>query len=144
MGAGRAGWYSYDFIDNGRQPSAVELLPRFQTVAVGDLMPALPGATDGFRVAECEPERCLVLGWRAPDGTYLSTWAFVLDELGPGWTRLIVRSRGGSGYHFLGLPHWVLKRIVPLGHYVMQRKQLLGIARRAEHRTRHALPESGS
>src|SRR5512132_4520288 len=38
MGAGRAGWYSYDFIDNGRMPSAEKLLPEFQEVRVGTLM----------------------------------------------------------------------------------------------------------
>ena len=48
MGAGsRAGWYSYDFIDNGRRPSADRIVPVLQTVAVGDLCPAVPGATDG-------------------------------------------------------------------------------------------------
>jgi hypothetical protein len=30
------------------------------------------------------------------------------------------------------LPPWVVKRVVPPGHFVMQRKQLLGIAARAE------------
>ena len=31
MGAGsRAGWYSYDFIDNGRRPSAVRVIPELQ------------------------------------------------------------------------------------------------------------------
>src|SRR5213593_506430 len=63
MGAGRAGWYSYDWIDNGRQPSVGELLPQFQTVGVGSLMPALPGVTEGFVVAQYEPKRFLVLGW---------------------------------------------------------------------------------
>jgi hypothetical protein len=30
------------------------------------------------------------------------------------------------------MPRWMNKYLVPLGHYVMQRKQLMGIARRAE------------
>src|SRR5919109_907787 len=85
MGAGtRAGWYSYDVLDNGGRP--------------------------------------------------VVTWAFVLEEAGPGWTRLIVRARGGRGYRLRGLPSWVSTRIVPAVHFVMQRKQLLGIARRAEAR----------
>ena len=51
MGAGsRAGWYSYDFIDNGRQRSADRIVPDLQTIAVGALFPAVPGATDGFQV----------------------------------------------------------------------------------------------
>ena len=51
MGAGnRAGRYSYDFIDNGRQRSADRIVPDLQTIAVGALFPAVPGATDGFQV----------------------------------------------------------------------------------------------
>jgi hypothetical protein len=30
MGAGRAGWYSYDFVDNGGRRSADRILPEFQ------------------------------------------------------------------------------------------------------------------
>ena len=136
MGAGRAGWYSYDFIDNGSRPSAEQIVPELQHIAAGKLFPALPGATDGFYVLQCEPERTLVLGplpvpHRAPP----STWTFVLDDVGPDRTRLIVRGRLGYGepghrpYH---LAPWVLKTLAPLGHFVMERKQLLGIARRAE------------
>ena len=44
MGAGRAGWYSYDRIDNGGRPSADRIVPELQRLAVGDVMPAVPGA----------------------------------------------------------------------------------------------------
>ena len=44
MGAGRAGWYSWDAIDNGGTPSATSIMPAFQTVVSGDVMPAVPGA----------------------------------------------------------------------------------------------------
>jgi hypothetical protein len=132
MGAGRAGWYSYDFVDNAGHPSAEEVLSQFQSIAVGAVLPGLPGATDGFIVAAYEPERSLVLGWPSQDGGYLSTWAFVLEEARSNQSRLIVRGRAGRGYHFHGLPLWLLKLIAPLGHYIMQRKQLLEIARRAE------------
>lgn len=44
----------------------------------------------------------------------------------------IVCARGGPGYRFLGLPLPVTKLAVRLVHFVMQRKQLLGIRRRAE------------
>ena len=39
MGAGRAGWYSYDFIDNGGEPSAVEIRPELQHIGVGTVLP---------------------------------------------------------------------------------------------------------
>jgi len=134
MGAGsRAGWYSYDFIDNGRRPSADRIVPALQTAAVGALFPAMPGATDGFHVLALESARHLVLGWRpAPGAAPIMTWAFVLEWRTDTTTRLIVRARGGREYPFYGLPPWIGKPLIRFGHFVMQRKQLLGIACRAE------------
>jgi hypothetical protein len=135
MGAGtRAGWYSYDRIDNAGRPSADRVIPELQHVETGMVFPAMPGVTEGFVVAAFEPGRCLVLGWKAPDGSWLVTWAFVLEER-RGSTRLIVRARGAPGYSFRGLPWSISRLIVPAMHFIMQRKQLLGIVRRAE---RHA------
>jgi len=131
MGAGRAGWYSYDRLDNGGQRSATRIVSEFQQLTRGMIFPALPGATDGFTLASFDPERYLVLGWNEPDGSWVVTWAFVLDTLRDGATRLIVRVRGGAGYRFRGLPWSVARLIVPLVHSVMQRKQLLNIAARA-------------
>jgi hypothetical protein len=133
MGAGsRAGWYSYDALDNGGRPSATCLVPALQHITIGTLFPALPGATDGFVVLAFEPDRLLILGWPGPDGPPLVTWAFVLETGAGHSARLIVRARGGRGYRFHGLPSWVSLPIVRLVHFVMQRKQLLGIARRVE------------
>ena len=132
MGAGsRAGWYSYDFLDNGRQPSARHIAPDLQALTVGMVFPALPGATDGFTLLAFQPERFLVLGWLSADRSPLVTWAFVLQELASG-TRLIVRARGGPAYAFHGLPSWISQRLIRLVHFVMQRKQLIGIANRAQ------------
>lgn len=133
-GSGRAGWYAYDFIDNGGHASAERIMPEFQNISVGTIFPALPGAKDVFVVAQCEPEHSLVLSWRLPNGRYQTTWAFVLEEPQPDQTRLIVRGRVASGYRPYGLPQWVALSTGRLAHFVMQRKQLLGIARRAESR----------
>jgi hypothetical protein len=132
MGAGRAGWYSYDAIDNGGKRSAERVIPELQTIEVGYLLPWLPGATEGFILLACEPGHALVLGALAPDGSPIVTWAFVLEAQTDGTTRLIVRARGSRAYRFQGLPEWVTRRVVPAGHFVMERRQLLGIARRAE------------
>ena len=35
MGSGRAGWYSYDWVDNNGHTSATEIIPSLQHVAVG-------------------------------------------------------------------------------------------------------------
>ena len=132
MGAGsRAGWYSYDFLDNGRRPSALRIVPELQDISVGTIFPALPGVTDAFVVLAVDPGRVLILGWLSPAGP-LTTWAFVLEDLAHDSTRLIVRARAGAGYQFHDLPSWLTTRIVPVVHFIMQRKQLLGIARRAE------------
>jgi hypothetical protein len=129
MGAGnRAGWYSYDFIDNGRRPSADRIVPALQTVAAGDLFPAAPGATEGFHVLEFETARYLVLGVEA------RAWDRADHDLGirarvahrhndasdcPGsrWTRVSLLRSPVDG---LGKP------FIRFGHFVMQRKQLLG------------------
>jgi hypothetical protein len=133
MGAGRAGWYSYDQIDNGGRHSVERIVPELQQIRVGDVFPAEPGVRDGFVVLAFEAERFLILSWPSPAGPPVVSWAFVLEEPEPGCTRLIVRVRAGEGYHSpFGLPWWAVKALMPLGHAVMQRKQLLGIARRVE------------
>ena len=132
MGAGRGGWYSYDAIDNGGKPSAERIVPELQDVQVGYLFPWLPGAIEGFVVLDCEVGRFLVLGAEGPDGRPIVTWTFYLDPRAGGTTRLIVRARASTAYQFHRLPPWLIKRVVPPGHFVMQRKQLLGIAARAE------------
>ncbi|MCM3881980.1 MAG: hypothetical protein ND807_17870 [Vicinamibacterales bacterium] len=132
MGAGRAGWYSYDRFDNGALPSAERIYPALQQIAPGTVFPALPGATDGFVLIKHEPMRWLVLGWPDRAGRQMVTWAFILREAGPHTTRLITRATGSEAYRFRGLPPWLGLPLVRLVHFVMQRKQLLGIANRVE------------
>lgn len=132
MGAGRGGWYAYDFIDNGGQHSAEHILLEFQNIEIGSVFPAVPGAKDVFTVAQYEPERSLVLSWRSARGEYFTSWAFVLEEVRPQVTRLIVRGRVGPNYHPYGLPRWVALLLARPAHFIMERKQLLGIARRVE------------
>ncbi len=135
MGAGtRAGWYSYDALDNGRRPSATRILAELQKISIGTLFPAVPGITEGFVVLTFDEPRSLVLMWPNPDGTPLVTWAFVLESRASNSTRVIVRARAGQGYRFFGLPRWCRAMAGPV-HFVMERKQLLGIARRVESST---------
>ena len=136
MGAGtRAGWYSFDFLDNGRQRSADRIMPSLQSIAPGALCPAVPGVTDGFHVLTFETGRWLVLGWRPATGAApIMTWAFVLEERADGSTRLIVRARAGRGYSFCGLPAWIGMPAVRVAHAIMERRQLHGIASRVESR----------
>ena len=130
MGAGRAGWYSYDCLDNGRRASARRVVPELQRLEIGTVFPALPGVTEGFIVLAFEPNRSLVLAWPDRDGSPTVTWAFVLEPRAGSATRLIVRARAGRGYRFHGLPAWISDPAIRLVHFVMERKQLLGIGER--------------
>jgi hypothetical protein len=58
MGFGRAGWYSYDRLDQ-RGRSADGIVEAWQMLKVGDVMPTHPGG--GFEVVKVEPGRTLVL-----------------------------------------------------------------------------------
>jgi hypothetical protein len=107
-------------------------VPDLQHPTIGTVFRALPGVTDSFIALAIEPERVLTLGGPAPDGTLAVTWTFVLEEAAPGVTRLLVRARGGPGYRFHGLPLPLTRLVVRVVHFIMQRKQLLGVARRAE------------
>lgn len=144
MGAGsRGGWYSYDWLDNGRQPSAARIVPELQQPAIGTIFPALPGATEGFTLLALEHGRMLTLGWMAADGRPEVTWTFVLEETAPGVTRLVVRVRGGAAYRFHGLPRPLTRLAVRAVHFIMQRKQLLGIRYRAESTRADRLEQAG-
>jgi hypothetical protein len=132
MGADRAGWYSYDVLDNGGRRSAERIMPGLQSPSVGAVFPALPGRRDGFILLESEPTRWLVLGWSDTDSSLLVTWSFMLIEIDENTTRLVVRARAADGYRFHGLPKAFGLWLVRVVHFVMERKQLLEIARRAE------------
>lgn len=153
MGSGRAGWYSWDRIDNGGRPSATSIVPAFQTVVPGAIMPAVPGATDAFVVAVVDPPRDLVL--TVPDGRggNAVSWEHVLEPLALGRTRLIVRGRASPRWIDLAgaqpaaghrrifiqrayavlamLPRPLLVAVAAVGHRVMEARHLRGIQRRS-------------
>ena len=138
MGAGRAGWYSFDFLDNGRMPSADHIIPELQSLSVGDILPALPRRTDGFAVVSLDAPRSLVLGDPAlvPGGLrpksappWKTSWAFVLEPIGGDATRLTVRVRAD---YAPGLKMAVLRPAIALAHEVMERRQLHNLRLRAE------------
>jgi hypothetical protein len=129
MGPGRAGAYTYDWIENLlglNMHSADEIIPAFQHIAVDDAW-RLGSRGPVLRVARLEPERALVL--RSDDGNWV--WAFVLHPGGE-MTRLISRNRiatPGAGWPARALARYLMEP----GSLVMERKMLLGIRARAEH-----------
>jgi len=154
MGASRAGWYSWDFIDNGGVRSARSILTEFQSVDVGQIFPAIPGAEDVFVLHALTPKRHLVLCVPSSSEELLVSWEFTLESLGDNLTRLIVRGRiaenwltdiGGqvgsdSGpiliervYGTLAnIPQWIMLPLAWLGHRIMEARMLRGIKRRVE------------
>jgi uncharacterized protein YndB with AHSA1/START domain len=157
LGSGRAGWYAYDWIDNGGRPSARSILPEHQSIAPGDVMPALPGAKDVFYVHEVEPPHHLVLTVPSPTFGNLVSWDFLLESRDPEETRLLVRGRisphwldntGQSEsakpgqpifiervYGLLGrMPESWMIAVADFGHGLMETRMLHGIQQRAEAR----------
>jgi hypothetical protein len=160
MGYGRAGWYSYDAIDMAGASSR-RIVPEWQSLDVGDVVPTHPGG--GFEVRFVEPGEALVLysdtalvvgqaeaarvaGATGPapnvqaTGAFLgatqptefsASWAFVLEPVAGGRTRLIERFRVRFGdtdkpWTVMTLP------AVGFGVFLMMRKQMLGIRDRAQ------------
>jgi hypothetical protein len=123
MGCRRAGWYSYDGLDNGGLPSADRILPTLQRVEVGDLFPWAPTADDGFIVWSVEHGQALVLGGTA-GSLYRVTWAFVLERIDDMSTRLLTRA--SAEYTHLAVAPWLWLIMRPI-HFGMQRKQLLNL-----------------
>ena len=159
MGFERGGWYSFVPLDRAWSPgggaprhSAEAILPEFQGLAVGDIVPTHPGG--GFEARIVEPGAALVLylddvmvkdqatgqtddqskadgeGVRDMDmPAFRVSWAFVLEAEPGGGTRLVERIR----MHIeLTAPQ---RRGVPmlgLGLFTLMRSQMLGIKRRAE------------
>jgi hypothetical protein len=126
MGYRRGGWYSYDWLDNLGVPSARRIIPEFQDLKVGDALAPMPS---GFTVDSLEPERSLVLVTRDKKRRITATWAFLIEPLGGGRSRFIERIRGSFTLEPWGL-FWSL--IIEPADFVMMRKQMLNVKRRAE------------
>ena len=126
MGCTRAGWYSYDGLDNGGRPSAERIVPELQDVELGDVFPWTPTDREGFVVRAIEPGRALVLGGTPPP--FRMSWAFVLQPLDETTTRLVARCRAVPR----SVPVGLLLRLFHPVHFAMQHKQLLTLKRRVE------------
>ena len=52
LGSGRAGFYSYDWLDNAGKPSSERILSKFQRISVGDFIPMTPDGKQGMWVKD--------------------------------------------------------------------------------------------
>jgi membrane protease YdiL (CAAX protease family) len=134
MGSDRAGWYSWDRIDNAGAHSSDRLIAAYQQVEPGDVMPALPGEIESFVVAAVEPGRDLLLTVPGEHGTIVS-WEHYLEPDQGGRTRLIVRGRASRelGDLVLGrVPNVLRVPLAKIGHRWMEARHMRGIKRRVE------------
>jgi hypothetical protein len=127
IGFGRGGWYTWDFLDNLGHHSAERIVPEFQHIQVGDLIPLGPGANSGMRVKGFVVDRW-ILWWDKKNE--LTTWIWTLEPMSDGTTRLVTRVRLGSSWRHPVSAVWLL--LVEVADFPMMRKCLLNIKRRAE------------
>ena len=128
IGQDRGGFYSYTLLENllgCRRKNADQINPAWQSLDEGDavqLHPKFPPMV----VKQISNGEHLVL---AQETKFLWAWAFVLVPFSTNQCRLLARTRISSD-------RWgvtpLLYPTMTLGHYVMERKMLLGIKRRSE------------
>jgi len=141
MGYGdRAGTYSYDLFERNAGRNLYQVDPDLGPLAAGGTMPFAPGMP--MTVASADPPRALVL-WQVtsagkaidPAGSWGDdhvawSWAFVLEPVDAATTRLLIRMRVSYQPAAKWAPYmWLL---VEPAHFVMGRRQLLGLRQRAE------------
>ena len=149
LGGDRGGWYSWDSLDNGGRPSAREVHPEWQDLAVGDHVKYWTkrhGPVDAWRVAALEPNRFLGLhgvsdlrgrpldpAQPRPAAYTEGLWGFLLDGLPGGRTRLVI-----SGYQAVR-PRWlkgpVYAWLLPPVVWIMQARMLAVLKRNVERAT---------
>ena len=137
MGQDRAGFYTHNWVERLLQsgiPDLSEIRPEWQHLAVDDLVRTnrdLGGKALGWPVVAIDPGRFLVVRSRSlPVGTY----AFVLERVDDGTTRLIVRDRARWK-----LTEWPFAAFVyePL-HAYMETGLMQGMKQRIEARAAEA------
>ncbi|HZD59242.1 MAG TPA: CPBP family glutamic-type intramembrane protease, partial [Anaerolineae bacterium] len=137
IGHGRGGFYSYDWIENlvGLNiHSADKILDEFQHLKVGDTVPLAPSGF-GPPVVAIEPGKYLALGGTMepkPGSYFSSSWGFSLEDLGGNVTRLVERFRLDWSPSLAN--ELFYRSVLEPGSFMMERKMLLGIKKRAESR----------
>jgi uncharacterized protein YndB with AHSA1/START domain len=138
IGQGRGGFYSYDWLENAIGldiHSAERIHEEWQGLAVGDAIRLGPqGPT--MQVVELVPERALVLRGTDAEGRFPipakspyfdTTWAFILEPVGAGQTRLVMRDQTGAAGAMKAFAY-----IMELLSFIMEERMLRGVKERAE------------
>jgi hypothetical protein len=124
VGTKRAGWYSYDLLDNLGHRSARQIIPELQGLAVGDVVPMSPDGKQGINVYSLDAPHSML--WGTPGDT---SWVWQLDTQPDGTTRLITRIRSRIRWTPMSI---AFSGLMELGDFWMIRKMLHGLRERAE------------
>lgn len=135
LGYGRAGFYSYDLVDNGGIPSADKVVDEYQELKVGDLIPMFHethGLAIAYKVDSFQSNDWMLWVHRPhehepPD----STWSWRLTGLPGGGTRLVTRMKQDYRWATPRLATFNLV-LMEFGDFAMERRMLIGIKKRAE------------
>lgn len=127
LGADRGGFFSYYFIEKalGYEMREPDLVTEFPDMEVGRIIPASLDESKSlikynFPVVAVDPGKSFVL----------KDWgAFVLKEISPTQTRLIVRTHGQEVPTLLGKVDDFIS--APM-HYIMERRMMMGFKAQAE------------
>lgn len=134
LGYGRAGFYSYDLIDNAGRPSADRPLEEYQKIEVGDLIPMFHeshGLSIAYVVDSFETGSWMLWAHRPhPHEPPDSTWSWRLTDTADGGTRLVTRMKQDYRWKTPGLAMFNLA-LMELGDFAMERRMLRGIKARA-------------
>jgi len=134
MGYSKGGFYGFDKLDNGGNPSAERIIPEFQNLKVGDSIAAgeYKGQLVNFlEVVEMEPNTSMLWVFVATPWEG-ATWSWGLYGIDNQRTRLVSRLR--KGYTFNTIQDFIGWPLYDMVEILMMRTTLLGIKRRAEHR----------
>ena len=125
MGVNRAGWYSYDLLDNLARSSAESILSEHQNIQIGDLIPMSPDGKDGLWVKDFRNNEWI--SWWDKKGD--NTWVWGIYPEGEAQSRLVTRVR--VKYRWFS-PALLFNLLIEFFDIPMMRKCILGIKRRAE------------
>ena len=124
VGVTRAGWYSYDILDNLGRPSARRVLPELQRPGVGDVVPLSPDGKQGPHVLALDLPHSMTWG-TLPD----TTWLWMCVPRPDGTTRLVTRIR--AKYRWRS-PTIAFSLLVEFADIWMIRRMLLNVREWAE------------
>ena len=125
MGLKRAGWYSYDLLDNLGKKSSSKILEEYQNIKIGDLIPMSPDGKSGLWVKDFDKDHWM-LWWDKKGDT---SWVWMINSEKNNTCRMIIRVRIKYRWFSLSV---IFNLLIEFFDMPMMRKCMFGIKKRAE------------